>query len=692
MPSWGSSLWGSSEESKQQNQEQDLTTLLTRDQRSELTLLVATATESMRKGIEDTFDASQVQSDIKLESEANQNDNPNVDAHAASAEEKEAARKAQEKREKELSTPKLQELKTAALRFFDDWNSSVVLRIGEVVNSRDAAEDQQDGEKASEIQPLSPEDDGLFAKEDKDEGVDSALENLYPPIKTPLSSLPRENRVLILHSMLLLLLSLEHYTSHSRILLLHITTSLKLPLQILSEDETKVAQGLLEAAKHMSGDEEARKRSEDNKVARRWKVGLASVGGAVLVGVTGGLAAPLLAAGVGSVMGGLGLGATAAAGYLGTLAGSGVLVGSLFGAYGGRMTGQMMDSYARQVQDFAFIPVRGKEKRHWNSAEESSPEDRRLRVAIGITGWLGDKEDVVKPWRVMGLGSEVFALRWELEALQGLGNAMSVMAKSAALDYAKSEIISRTVFASLGAALWPIGLLKIGRIVDNPFSVARSRSEKAGEVLADALINKAQGERPVTLIGYSLGARVIYSCLMSLAERRAFGIVESVVLIGAPTPSSASDWRAMRSVVAGRVVNVYSENDFILGFLYRTSSIQYGVAGLQKVEGVKGVEDVNVSELVSGHLRYRFLVGSILRKIGFEDVDINEVEAEEKALKLVELKEKKENENKKDKQIGEGDEQKEAEAEKEAAQMEEELRRKNEEGKVEAETSKIQST
>jgi len=215
------------------------------------------------------------------------------------------------------------------------------------------------------------------------------------------------------------------------------------------------------------------------------------------------------------------------------------------------------------------------------------------------------------------------------------------MVSSAAWGYAKSEIIKRTIFADMMGALWPLGLLKISRVVDNPFSVAKSRADKTGEVLADALINKAQGERPVTLIGYSLGARVIYSCLMSLARRRAFGLVESAVLIGTPAPSSTGEWRLLRTLVSGRLVNVYSENDYVLGFLYRTSSIQYGVAGLQKIEGVPNVENIDVSDTVSGHLRYRFLVGSILKKIGFEDVELAEVEKEEAALKVLEEEEKK---------------------------------------------------
>jgi len=263
-------------------------------------------------------------------------------------------------------------------------------------------------------------------------------------------------------------------------------------------------------------------------------------------------------------------------------------------------------------------------------------------VAIGISGWLTDQKEVYEPWKVLGTQIESFALRFELEAMMGLGNSMTSMVKSVAWSYAKSEIIKRTVFASLAAGLWPLALLKVGRILDNPFSIANVRATKAGAVLADALINKAQGERPVTLVGYSLGAKVVFACLKKLAERRAFGLVESVVLIGTPASSTSAEWRVVRSVVSGRVVNVYSTKDYILAFLYRSQSIQLGVAGLQAIENVKGVENVDVSDIVSGHTSYRFLTGTILNKIGFEDVDAEELALEQAALKAQEAKDEKE--------------------------------------------------
>jgi len=53
------------------------------------------------------------------------------------------------------------------------------------------------------------------------------------------------------------------------------------------------------------------------------------------------------------------------------------------------------------------------------------------------------------------------------------------------------------------------------------------------------------------------------------------------------------------------------------------------------ISGLLGVENVDVSETVSGHLRYRYLIGSILQKIGFEDIDKDEVTKEAEAFKTI---------------------------------------------------------
>ncbi|KAE8393617.1 DUF726-domain-containing protein [Aspergillus alliaceus] len=596
---------------------QDLTTILSRSQRADLTMLVAAILEHMRVTIEQNFHGS-----LSHNHETSL-DHKESDASASISHQQPGTLTHSTDRSDYKPTAQDLKAEATALTSFDDWRDTVILRIGEAVNKNDDDEQQDNsGSQASQQQgPVVPEDQGSLEK----------LREIYQPVKSPLVQLPEAKRLLILHSLLLLLLSLEHYNARSRVLMLYVASSLHLDVKILNGDEVKVARVLLDTAIELSKNAEAQNHGKKSDSSRKWKVGIASVAGAALIGITGGLAAPLVAAGLGTVLGGIGLGATAAAGYLGALAGSGVIVGGLFGAYGGRMTGRMVDKYAREVEDFAFLPVRGSQQRTQDE-KEAAKQDHRLRVTIGITGWVTEEDNFVVPWRVIGADSEVFGLRWETEPLMNLGNAMDLLVTSAAWA-AGEQVLKKTFFASLlSAVVLPLGLLKVARVADNPFSVAKVRADKAGEVLADALINKVQGERSVTLVGYSLGSRVIFSCLQSLAKRGAYGLVESAILMGSSTPSNTQHWRRMRSVVTGRLINVYSENDAVLALLYRTSSLQLGVAGLQPVQDVVGVENLDVSDIISGHLRYQFLVGHILNKIGLESIDVREVEREEAAL------------------------------------------------------------
>ncbi|KAH8903947.1 DUF726-domain-containing protein [Coniochaeta sp. PMI_546] len=623
--------------------EADLSSLLNGAEKHELNMLIAKITDGMQRQIYRVFDSTGVDTPkdsppsfwSKLPANlrdftlgvggGKDNSNPTVKENVKPGQKVNLEHVAQEtvqKEEKEALGTSLQELKKETLQAFRRWQVAVNRRVGEISVKNTNG-------------PQRGVDTGTSVVE-----ADATLIQLYPPTSTSLVSLPFEKRTLLLHSLLLLVLSLEHYSAFSRILLLNLASSLHIPLHILEEDEVRVAKSLSQVTKDLTGDEVAQKRSDENRNSRRWKVGLASVAGAAVIGITGGLAAPLVAAGVGTVLGGIGLGGTAAASLLGAMAESTFVVGTLFGIYGAKAGGKMMEQYAKDVQDFAFLPLHGALKEEFRGGKDVAPEDRRLRVVLGISGWLTQKEDVVNPWRALGHQNEVYALRWEVDALLKMGNSLETVVKSAAWSVAKKEIIARTILSSLMEALWPLGLLKISKIIDNPWSVGMVRADKAGLILADAIMNKVQGERGITLIGYSLGARTIYTCLMCLAEKRAFGLIENVVMMGTPAPSDPRVWCTLKSVVAGRLVNVYSENDFILGFLYRTSSVQFGVAGLQRIEEIEGVENVDVSDKVSGHLRYQFLVGSILKHIGWEDVNLEQVARDEETLSLLEEKNK----------------------------------------------------
>ncbi|KAK3387697.1 hypothetical protein B0H63DRAFT_559171 [Podospora didyma] len=563
----------------------------------------------------------------------------------------------------EVEGPRLSELLKDNELVFKRWQTSVLRRLCDI--STKAAVDNQSSRFASAGSRRGSSKNKPTGSRTMSVEPDPQLTQLYPPFSTKLVYFPLEKRMLLLHALVLLLVSLEHYNAFSRILLLYITSTLRLPRRLLADEEVRLAKALAQVAKDIPVEDFLPKKAEEGKSSKKWKPGT-SAGSSSTSLVTAAeppkhtLAAPLIAVGIGGILGGAGLGSTVAANLLAGLAESNPVLGSLFAL--GRAPQKSLVNLAKDCQNFAFIPIRGSRCDEEIEISSIDPEFRRLRVIIGVSGWLvnegrSDESDIISPWQIFGRRSEVYGVQWETEPLIKMGAALEVVVQSAAWSMAKKEIIARTskpsstspnskkptnssgpVIASLHQGVWPESLVKIAKIIDNPWCTGMVRADKAGVTLADYIWGKSHGDRGVTLIGYSLGARLIYCCLMALADRRAFGLVENVVLLGAPIPSDAITWCTMKSVVAGRLINVYSENDYLLGFLFRTSSFEYGVAGLQPIEGVDGVENVDITTELSSHWRYRYLTGSVLKHVGWEDIDPVQVARDEEALALAEHK------------------------------------------------------
>ncbi|KAF5876033.1 putative ysirk family gram-positive signal peptide protein [Botrytis fragariae] len=586
----------------------DLKLILNPARRRALNILIGSITEHMRKTITDSFSNPSNQSNSNLNSNI-PGPNPNVSSYpnphysntsspASTPTSEIDLETAQQRRlearlNQNLSTPKLQALEKAALNYFDSWRDSIITQLGKILNSPD--DPRADQKKKEFLASRPPPPYSPASNNDNEPSKDIlAFQTLYPPIPTRLTTISLQDRIHIVSSLLIIVLSLGTYSAHSRVLLCILTSSLSLPPSFLTHEEIQTSRTLLLASKAaLNADAETAARATQNTSSRRWKVGLASVAGAALIGVTGGLAAPVVAGAIGGLWAQLVWEAW-----------------RLFWAF----------FYAREVEDFKFLDVK-EEWGEFGTKEEEEVEKRRLRVLIGVNGWVGEQRDIIRPWRKFavsegdednGHGCEVFALRYETNALVELGNSLKDTVGSYAWSMVKMEILKRTVLATLWGALWPVYLLKMATGIDNPFARAKRRAEKAGEVLADALINRAQGERPVMLVGYSLGSRVIYSCLRSLAERHAFGLIDSVVLIGSPIPSSTLSLLPLRTVISGPLLNVYNPSDLLLAFLYRFTSLQYGISGLQPIEHIEGVTNIDVSSKLNSHLKYEEVIDRIL--------------------------------------------------------------------------------
>lgn len=110
--------------------------------------------------------------------------------------------------------------------------------------------------------------------------------------------------------------------------------------------------------------------------------------------------------------------------------------------------------------------------------------------------------------------------------------------------------------------------------------------------------------------------------LKELYNRRQFGIVENVVLLGVPVAYSSNDWVKARQVVSGRLINCYSHRDWMLKFVYRYEEFALNSpAGLCRVTCTPGIENVDVSGLVEGHLSYKRSLRAVMQAI---ELDIGE--------------------------------------------------------------------
>ncbi|CAN1225998.1 Uncharacterized membrane protein F35D11.3 [Linum perenne] len=349
------------------------------------------------------------------------------------------------------------------------------------------------------------------------------------------------------------------------------------------------------------------------RIRRGSIIGAAAITGGALMAITGGLAAPAIAAGFGALAPTLGT-------LIRTVAGS-VAVAASFGASGFSL------SFARLAY-LTNLHI-GRFKLTMILMDFFC---QRLAVGIMISGFIFDEEDFFKPWEGLTDNLERYALQWESKNLIAISTAIRDWLTSTIASQLMRQGAMLTVMGALMAALYlPTTILAATSFIDSTWTIAIDRTDKAGKLLAEVLLNGVHGNRPVTLVGYSLGARVIFKCLQTLAEteRNAAEVVERVVLLGAPVAIKNENWGAARKViifsfnsllchivfmVAGRFVNAYSTNDWMLGVAFRANLLTQGLAGIQPIE-VPGIENVDVTEYIEGHSSYLWAAGDILERL-----------------------------------------------------------------------------
>ncbi|CAL9733631.1 probable lipase Mil1p [Monosporozyma servazzii] len=432
------------------------------------------------------------------------------------------------------------------------------------------------------------------------------------------TTLPIDVAWTIVCDLFLVLLQNSTYDARSRTLLVKFADALDITDLEVCEFEKRVTDSL---DMEQSTDDQVWNESDHMKKRRAKKrrrkmayVGLAMVGGSLVLGLSGGLLAPVIGAGIAAGLSTIGI--TGATGFL-TGVGGTTAVALSSTAIGANIGARGMSKRMGSVRTFEFIPL-------YNN--------RRVNLIISVSGWIiGNEDDVRLPFSTVDpVEGDLYSLYWEPEMLKSTGQTINIVA---------SEVFTQTIQQVLGATIltafmsaiqWPMVLSKLGYIIDNPWNVSLDRAWSAGLILADTLITRNLGQRPVTLVGFSLGSRVIYSCLIELCKKKALGLVENVFIFGTPVVRKKEQLVMARSVVSGRFVNGYSAKDWVLAYLFRATAGGFSkVMGITPAEDVEGIEDFNCTELVDGHMAYRKNMPKLLKKLGIEVISEEFVEIEE---------------------------------------------------------------
>ncbi|EPQ29613.1 uncharacterized protein PFL1_02832 [Pseudozyma flocculosa PF-1] len=446
---------------------------------------------------------------------------------------------------------------------------------------------------------------GLTKQPEALEPPPGALDGVTTSISSADETITLDLRWTVLCDLFLVLTADSVYDARSRTLLETVASYLGLTWMDVTKFEKRITDALEieEGVESLKDTGALDRRTQMARKKRIMMVGLATVGGGLVIGLSAGLLAPVIGAGVGAALGAVGIGGTS--GFLGGVGGAALITTT--GTVGGMsLGGRGMSRRTRSVKTFEF---------------KSIHNNKRVNAIVTVPGFMsGPQDDVRLPFSVIdSIMGDVFSVLWEPDMMQEMGNALGILWNETLVQGVQQVLAATVAGAMFSALAWPLWLTKLGYLIDNPWSNALDRAKAAGYILADILSRRQLGVRPITLVGYSLGARAIFYCLVELARLKAYGIVQNVYIMGAPVTAKDEVWKEARSVVAGRFVSAFSRTDWILGYLHRAASGGLrSIAGLHPVERVQEIENVDVTHVVPGHLQYRALMPLVLSELGFK--------------------------------------------------------------------------
>lgn len=242
-----------------------------------------------------------------------------------------------------------------------------------------------------------------------------------PEVRMP-SQLPSTEKIdidlrwTVLCDLFLVLIADSIYDARSRVLLERVSKNLEIPWIDICRFEKRVTDALemqQQAERENWNEEEHLENRRKLALKKRYvMMGLATVGGGLVIGLSAGLLAPLIGAGLAAGFTTIGVGGTSS-----FLAGAGgaAIITSGAAASGSFMGGKAANRRTGAVKTFEYRPLHN---------------NKRVNLIVTISGWMTSKVDDVRlPFSTIDpIMGDIYSILWEPEMLTSMGDTINILA------------------------------------------------------------------------------------------------------------------------------------------------------------------------------------------------------------------------------------------------------------------------
>lgn len=247
------------------------------------------------------------------------------------------------------------------------------------------------------------------------EGED--LPEVRTPSQLPITkSIDIDLRWTVLCDLFLTLIADSVYDARSRVLLERIGENMEVSWLEICRFEKRVTDALemQQAAEKENWNEDEHKETRRKMALKKRYVmmGLATVGGGLVIGLSAGLLAPVIGAGLAAGFTTIGV-----AGTSGFLAGAGgaAIITSAAATSGGIIAVRAADRRTGAVKTFEYRPLHN---------------NKRVNLIVTVSGWMtGKVDDVRLPYSTVDpIMGDIYSVLWEPEMLTSMGDTINILA------------------------------------------------------------------------------------------------------------------------------------------------------------------------------------------------------------------------------------------------------------------------